>query len=181
MEHELEKWNAQWFPQYFPLGPVGFLSGSGTPNGNAGSRARLSKDIPNWPILFLGVRISSVYELPAEPSELDLRTYAACKLYVDDEQTVEVKLSQQNIVADPIQQTHLTGKAGIYWAPFSVPFPMAGGNNISIEITRSTRYPSIGDPLVQIVPQVYVSLICAVAKRSEQTIAPHRAFGPAIR
>lgn len=177
-QNELQKWNAQWFPQYFPMGPVDFTSGNAVATGAAGATARLSKDIPNWPILFLGVRISNTYELPEEPTELDLMTYTACKRFVDDEQTVELKLSQQNIVSDPIQQTHLTGKAGIYWAPFGVPFPMAGGNNITILLVRTTRYPSIGDPLTQITPQVHASLICAVAKTEDQTISPHRAFGP---
>lgn len=179
-EAPLEKWQVQWFPQYFPMGPTAFVQGGNTPSGAAGSIARLNKDIPNWPILFLGVRLTNTYALPLEPTELDLRTYETSKQWLDGAQSVEVKLSQQNIMSDPMQQDHLVGRQGFYWAPFGVPFPMAGGNNIALSMIRTLSYPSLdtaGEP-EPITPVIHATLICAVAKKNGQTIAPHRVFGP---
>lgn len=179
----LEKWKVQWFPQYFPLGPTAFAQSGNVPSGLAGSTARLNKDIPNWPILFLGVRLTNTYALPHEPSLQDIATYELCKEHLDGAQTVEIKLSQQNIMSDPMQQTHLVGRQGIYWAPFGVPFPMAGGNNISLLLTRTLDYPSILDNtpespvLTPITPVVHATLVCAVAKKDGQTIDPQRVFG----
>lgn len=179
----LEKWQVQWFPQYFAMGPTAFTQGGTTPSGAAGSVARLNKDIPNWPILFLGVRLTNTYELPIEPTELDIQTYELCKQWIDGAQSVEVKLSQQNIMSDPMQQDHLVGRQGFYWAPFGVPFPMAGGNNIALSLTRTLGYPGINNndeqpALTPILPVVHATLICAVAKKNGQTISPHRVFGP---
>lgn len=179
----LEKWQVQWFPQYFPMGPTAFVQGGSTPSGAAGSIARLNKDIPNWPILFLGVRITNTYELPIAPTDIDLRTYDLCKQWIDGAQSVEVKLSQQNIMSDPMQQDQLVGRQGFYWTPFGVPFPMAGGNNISLSLIRTIGYPSILDNeeqpvLTPILPVVHATLICAVAKKNGQTISPQRVFGP---
>ena len=179
-EAPLEKWQVQWFPQYFPLGPTAFVQSGNVPSGAAGSIARLNKDIPNWPILFLGVRLTNTYELPTTPTELDLRTYELSKQWLDGAQSVEVKLSQQNIMSDPMQQDQLVGRQGFYWAPFGVPFPMAGGNNISLSLIRTLGYPSLdtGGTPAPILPVVHATLICAVAKKNGQTISPHRVFGP---
>lgn len=179
-EAPLKKWEVQWFPQYFPLGPVAFTEGGSVASGAAGAIARLNKDIPNWPILFLGVRITNTYALPVNPTDLDLRTYALCKEWIDGAQTVEVKLSQQNIMSDPMQQDHLVGRQGFYWAPFGVPYPMAGGNNISLLLTRTLAYPNLvqGQSPEAITPACHATLICAVAKKNGQTIPPERVFGP---
>ena len=163
------------------MGPTAFVQSGNVPSGGAGSIARLNKDIPNWPILFLGVRLTNTYELPTEPTELDLRTYELSKQWLDGAQSIEVKLSQQNIMSDPMQQDHLVGRQGFYWAPFGVPFPMAGGNNIALSLIRTLSYPSLATasqtPL-PIQPVVHATLICAVAKKNGQTVPPSRVFGP---
>jgi hypothetical protein len=172
----LQKMEAQWFPVYYPMGPKSFLDSSGSPSGAVGSVAELTKDLSNWPILFLGLRITNVYALPSNPSEADVSLYQACKAYVDDEQTVRVALSQQNITAEATLQVQVTGKSGVYWAPFPVPFPMAGSNNIALTITRVTPYPLLGGEL-PIIPTVYATIVAAVARNNEQTVPARRMGG----
>lgn len=179
MPDPIQQMNAQWFPQYFPMGPKAFQDGAGAPSGLVGATAELSKDIPNWPIQFLGLRLTNVYPLPESPGDLDVALYTALKRFVDDEQTVRISLSQQNITAEPTLQVQLTGKSGVYWAPFPIPFPMAGGNNIAVSVVRSTSYPALGGEPVE--PQVYATILAVQARNSEQTMAPHRVFAPTPR
>lgn len=171
----LQNMEAQWFPSYFPMGPKAFQDANGDPSGAVGAVAELTKDISNWPILFMGLRITNVYALPAAPTDLDVQIYKAAKGYVDDEQTVRIALSQQNITAEATMQVQVTGKSGVYWAPFPVPFPMAGANNIALTVQRVTAYPQIQG--VQIVPTCYATIVCAVARNSEQTVPVRRAMG----
>ncbi len=174
MPEGLTEQNVQWFPIFYPMGPKAFQDSEGVPSGAIGSIAELTKELSNWPIMFLGLRITNVYPLPATPTELDLRVYEACKRGVDDEQTVRVALSQQNITAEATQQLHITGKSGVYWAPFPVPFGMAGGNNIAVTVQRTTPYPEIDNALVK--PVCYCTIVAAVARKSEQTIPPMRVY-----
>ena len=171
----LQEMEAQWFPVYYPMGPKAFLDANGTPSGAVGSVAELTKDISNWPLLFMGLRITNVYALPATPSELDLRVFEASKRYVDDEQTVRIALSQQNITAEQTLQVQVTGKSGVYWAPFPVPFPMAGGNDIAVSVTRVTPYSQIDGNLI--IPTCFATILAAVARNTEQTV-PTRRVGP---
>lgn len=174
----MEKMEAQWFPQYLPFGPVAFADANGDPSGARGAVARPSRSLPNFPILFVGVRINNVFELPAQPTALDLQTYEACKRFLDNEQTVSINLAQQNITAEATLQSQLTGNGGIYWSPFSVPFPMAGANNIALVVTRRTPYPEIDGELVT--PVCDATIIALQARNSEQTMPPMRvnAFDP---
>lgn len=171
----LQGMEAQWFPIYYPMGGKAFLDADGAPSGSVGSNAILTKELSNWPILFMGLRITNVYPLPAQPTSLDIDIYEACKNFVDDEQTVRVELSQQNITAEETLQVQVTGKSGVYWAPFAVPFPMAGANNITLTVKRVTPYPQINNALV--VPTCFATIVAAVARNSEQTVAVHRAMG----
>lgn len=173
---ELEPMNAQWFPIYFPMGPKAFQNSNGEASGQVGAVCELSKDLPNWPIQFLGLRITNVYELPENPTPAGIEIYTACKRFVDDEQTVRISLSQQNITSEKTMQVQLTGKSGVYWAPFPVPFPMAGGNNISVTVVRATSYPNLDGQPIQ--PQCYAAIVAAQARNTEQTIQPHRVFSP---
>lgn len=166
---------AQWFPIYYPMGPKAFQDANGDPSGAVGATAELTKEISNWPILFMGLRITNVYALPLAPTSLDLETYRAAKNFVDDEQTVRIALSQQNITAEATLQVQVTGKSGVYWAPFPVPFPMAGSNNIAITIQRVTPYPQIDGE--RIVPTCFATILAAVARNSEQTVPVRRAVG----
>lgn len=176
MPQPLQTMKAQWFPIYYPMGPRAFQDAAGQPSGAVGAVAELTKDIPNWPILFMGLRITNVYELPSNPTELDLRIYTASKAYVDDEQTVRIALSQQNLTAEPTLGVQLYGKSGVYWAPFPVPFPMAGGNNIAVTVQRVTAYPNIQQ--TQIHPTCFATILAAVARNSEQTVPTRRIDAP---
>lgn len=167
--------SAQWFPIYYSMGPESFRTGSGTASGEAGATARLSKSIPNWPIMFLGLRLTNVYGLPdSEPSADDIARYELSRKYLDDLQTIKISLSQQSIAVEETIQVQVTGKSGVYWAPFPVPFPMAGGNNIAVDVRRSVGYPTIGGEAVT--PQVQGTMICAVARNNEQTMQVLRGF-----
>jgi hypothetical protein len=172
----LQKMEAQWFPLYYPMGPKAFLDADGVPSGATGAVAELTKSISNWPLLFMGLRITNVYAMPSEPSSLDVEIYEASKRYVDDEQTVRIALSQQNITAEQTLQVQLTGKSGVYWAPFPVPFPMQGANDIAVTVTRVTPYPTIDDN--PIVPTCFATILAAVARNTEQTVPAIRARGP---
>jgi hypothetical protein len=171
----MQKMEAQWFPQYLPFGSVEFVDNTGTRSGGRGAVARPSRSLPNFPILFIGLRITNTFEIPQDPTLTDLATYEACKRFLDNEQTVFVNLSQQNITAEATMQSQLTGNGGIYWSPFAVPFPMAGANNIALDITRRTPYPNIGGSPV--LPVVDVTIIAAQARTGPQTMPPMRVGG----
>ncbi len=164
---EMQKKNVQWFPVYYPMGPKAFLNSDGTPGGGVAAIAELTKELPNWPILFLGLRLTNVYPLPDGLDEAGLAYYTAMKRWVDNEQTVEINLSQQDITGGPTLQVQLTGNGGFYWSPFGVPFPMAGGNNIRITVRRISPYPLLND--VPVTPEVFGTIIGAQARESEQT------------
>lgn len=175
---ELQQMQSQWFPIYYPMGPRAFQDANGDASGLIGAVAELTKEISNWPILFLGLRLTNVYALPTTPTELDIRVFEASKRYIDDEQTVRIALSQQNITAEPTLQVQLTGKSGVYWAPFPVPFPMAGGNNIAVTITRVTSYPDINQ--LPIHPVIFGTIIAAVARNEAQTVPVRRIMQPGV-
>lgn len=175
MPTPLQPLRAQWFPQYLPFGPVDFVDATGTRSGARGAVATLSRSLPNWPILFVGIRISNLFDLPENPTALDIQTYEAAKRFLDAEQTVRINLSQQNITAEATLQSQVTGNGGQYWSPLPVPFPMAGGNTIAVDITRQTPYPQIND--ADVLPTCHGSIIALQARMSEQTIPPQRIAG----
>ena len=178
---DLEKiWSAfglqpQAFPIYYPMGPNAFIDASGDPSGAVGARARLGRDLSNFPHMFMGLRITNLYALPDEPTADDVQLFRALKEWVDGEQSVRIELAQQNITADSVLDVQLTGRAGIHWHPFPVPFPMAGANSITVEITRLSPYPQLGGS--SITPQVSVSILAAVMRADLKTAAPHRVHG----
>lgn len=173
--HEMLLMGAQWFPIYYSMGPTSFKDSTGTASGAAGATVRLSKAIPNWPIMFLGLRITNVYGFPNdEPTTADLARFDTSRRYLDDLQTIRITLSQQSIASEETLQVQVTGKSGVYWAPFPVPFPMAGGNSVNVDIRRSVGYPTIGDEAV--LPQAQGTMICAVARNNEQTMQVLRLF-----
>lgn len=166
---------AQWFPIYYSMGPESFTDSQGVASGAAGTTVRLSKAIPNWPIMFLGLRLTNVYGYPNdEPTTADIARFDSSRRYLDDLQTIRITLSQQSIASEETLQVQVTGKSGVYWAPFPVPFPMAGGNSVSVDVRRSVGYPTIGDEPVT--PQLQGTMICAVARNNEQTMQVLRVF-----
>jgi len=179
-DSELEKiWtqlglSPQTFPIYYPIGPKQFLDGTGQPSGAVGTRARFTRDLSNFAHMFIGIRISNTYELPQLPTADEIARFRACKEFVDGEQTITINLAQQNIVVEPTLQSQITGLDGIHWHPFPTPFPMAGANNISIEVQRATSYPQIreGEPVI---PEVRMVLLAVVLRADMKTVPPHRA------
>lgn len=167
--------NPELFPVYYPMGPSPFLDGGSNPSGAASARATLSRDLSNFPHMFLGLRITNVYALPEDPTADEISLFSVLKNHVDGEQGITIQLSQQDVVVQSIQQKQLVGgQDATYWHPFPIPFPMAGGNNILVTVTRTTPYPLLRD--VQIVPTVYATIYAAVARADLKTIAPQRIF-----
>ena len=139
----------QLFPKYYAMGPKEFSSG-GASSAAAGSTAVLTKQLTNFGQILYGVRIQNFYSLPTNPTDFQVQLFESLKRWVDDEQIVGVNLSQQDVTAQEVPQAQFQGRADTVWHPFPVPYPMAGGNNINITITRVTSYPEIvaGTPLV---------------------------------
>ena len=174
-EQEFREEDYQWFPFYFPLGPATFLGSNGEPSGAAGSEARFTKSISNFPFIFHGVRIDHVYPIAPTWGPDDISLYRVCKEFVDFEQSLKIELTQQNILAEATLQSLVTGRRGDYWSPFPCPFPMAGANNITIQMRRLTSYPAIGtNPVVEIIPQIRLAIVGCVGRDKKQTTPPHR-------
>lgn len=165
----------QTFPIYYSMGPVPFVDGNGDQSGARGAIARLATDLSNFPHMFMGLRITNAYDMPTVPTEAQVQLYRSMKEYLDGEQTVRLDLSQQNVTADALEQNQLCGAGAINWHPFPAPFPMAGGNNISITLQRLTPYPQFTQG-TDILPQARVSILAAVMRADLKTAATHRAL-----
>lgn len=164
--------NPQVFPIYYPMGAQPFTDGNGQPSGAVGATARLNRSLSNFPHMFMGLRISNEYDnLGQTPSADDVQLVRFLKEWTDAEQTVTINLAQQNITADQLAQQHLTGHDGINWAPFPAPFPMAGANDITVTIRRTTSYPLVAGVAVQ--PVARVTILAAVF-RGDMRTAPVR-------
>jgi hypothetical protein len=164
----------QIFPIYYDLAEP-FLGASGARSGAAGATAKLEKSISNFPHMLFGLRVISVYPFPGTPAQGDEVTYGLMKEWMDDEVTLQMTLAQQNVTAQAIPVRNLNGKNGINWHPFAVPFPMAGGNNIEILLTRLTSLPDLGD--APTLPEARVTLVAGVFRADMKTSPPHR-VGP---
>lgn len=162
----------QWFPFFMEMGPENFKDAGGNSSGASGSIATFTKSISNFPFLFHGIRVSNTYAMDSAWDGDAVARYVACKQYVDLEQTVKIELTQQNILAEQTLVSHVVGRDGNYWTPFPCPFPMAGANNISLEMRRVTSYPTIGGD--EIIPQCRVALVGCVGRNKMQTQPPHR-------
>lgn len=167
--------NSQAFPLYYGMGPVRFIDSKGEDTGKKGSVARLSRSLSNAPHMFMGIRVRSVLNFPPQrraddievpvlvpPRQEDVELYKSASECLQNDQTVRINLSQQNISADAVLQTTICGTE-THWHPFPAPFPMAGGNEIEVEIVRMSDYPSYSDG-TPIIPEVYVTLLAAVLR-----------------
>ncbi|TPV95538.1 MAG: hypothetical protein B7733_09435 [Myxococcales bacterium FL481] len=162
----------QLFPQYYSAGPQSFTNANGEPSGEAGSSCTLTRDLSNFPHMFMGLRITNTYQLPNEPTAEDIALFRALKEHVDGEQTVSIDLAQQNITAQATLQVQMTGAQGITWAPFPAPFPMAGANNITVTLRRVTSYPLLGGQPV--LPVARMTILAAVLRADLKTSSVHR-------
>lgn len=171
-------------PQKFPVyydGVGEFKNEGGEPDGRRGSIARIQIPINNRPHEVVGVRIRNSYprfptpvsegQEPIDEQGEDPVIVAnawndggglCCLLQdLDDEQTVEIELAQQNVIVRGIHQRTLCGANGIHWHPFPCSYPFRGGNNMSIRIRRLQDYPFDPlDPLGTVIkPTAYVTVL----------------------
>lgn len=162
-------------PQAFPFyyeGTGVFVDSSGALSGAVGARARAQRELNNFPHLIYGVRLSNVYALNDNPDATALDRYRTAKEWLDGEQEIEIALTQQNVVAQPIVQINFTGKNGINWHPFPSPYPVAGGNIFQLTATRLVGYPTLGGE--EIHPTLRVTLVTVVLRADLANISPHR-------
>lgn len=171
----------QYFAHYIALEAVPFQL-NGAPSGAVGAIARLNVAMDNFPEFLLGIRVSNVYPLPPNLTETTMALYRSLKEFTDGEQTLSYKVSQQSVTTNLPLQLHITGRSdGQHWHSFPVPYPLAGANNIQIEMQRLTAYPSWpgSDPVTPILPVCFVTLVCGQARSGDATIPPHRIMASA--
>lgn len=146
------------FPVLQPFDPVQFRNDSGVPSGAAGARARLQTSLNNAPQILYRLTFEVSYELPAEffATNLDFKKLMR-EGGVDDDFTVDIKLTQQNPTEGPVHVRTLQGFLGINLHPLPVPYAFQGGNNITIDCQRVTGYPVVDG--VEIAPTVRASLV----------------------
>ena len=158
---------AQTFPIYYP-GEARFeldsSTGGKTPSGAVGATATIIITINTRPHGFLGIRLRNVYAIPERALEPIAATYFPSWRDIhalDGDQDVKMDLAQQNVTADRTDQNLLVGGpvasgGGVVWHPFACPYPFRGGNNVTIEVRRTTAYPLIlpltDDPVEGIFP-----------------------------
>lgn len=140
--------NFQRFPVIYSA-KAQFKAGS-KESGAAGSVAKLQFAINNNPHEITGLRIKNVYEVPTEFLSLAQPDGIDYLNRLDQEQTLTMRMAQQNVVVDETLQSLVCGD-GVHWHPFELPYPFRGGNNITVDVNRLTSYSLPGsDPLVTI-------------------------------
>lgn len=171
--------NPQAFPIYYTLGPATFKDDAGQPTSKAGSRLTLTRDLNNFPHLIFGFRYDVFFDLPDTPDAEDVAMYRLVKDYVDKEITVRTQLAQQNVIVNAAPIACVVGPKGETgnWHPFPQPYPMAGGNNIELEMVRQTDYPAFPSaPNDPIIPQISIVLVATMYRGIPQTMSSHRAI-----
>lgn len=149
-------------PEAFPLyyNAAGPFQLNNQPSGSTNARARVSFELNNWPHVAFGIRIVNVYPLPTAATADDVARFRAMKDYIDGDQEMTFVLAQQNVIADPIHQATMTGRAGVHWHPFSKPYLFRGANIAQVQFTRLTDYPQLVDE--DVLPVVRATLVTAV-------------------
>jgi len=152
--------NFQRFPVIYGASAQ-FKNGSNESAG-VGAVAKLQFALNNNPHEITGLRIRNSYVQPAEFYQGNPLGLAR----IDLEQTVTMRMAQQNIVIDEVAQSLITGgndaSGGTpHWHPFELPYPFRGGNNVTVDVTRIAGYDLPGsDPLVTIdAVTVYAAIV----------------------
>jgi len=130
--------NFQRFPVVYPA-KAQFKSGSNE-SAQAGATAKLQFSLNNNPHEITGLRVRNVYEIPDEYMQSPQLAGSNFLERKDGEQDLVVRMAQQNIVVDEANQVAVVGNNGIHWHPFELPYPFRGGNNVTVDVTRSTNY-----------------------------------------
>jgi hypothetical protein len=128
--------NFQRFPVVYPA-KAQFKSGSNE-DAQAGATAKLQFTLNNNPHEITGLRIRNVYEIPDAYLLAGFGTDWLQRK--DGEQDLVVRMAQQNIVVDEANQVAVLGNDGIHWHPFELPYPFRGGNNVTVDVNRTTSY-----------------------------------------
>jgi len=139
----------QRFPVVYPA-QAQFKNGAQESAG-AGATAKLAFNLNNNPHEITGLRLQNVYEVPPEFLVLARPDGMDYLQRLDGEQVLTMRMAQQNVVVDETLQKLVTGSDGIHWHPFELPYPMKGGNNVTVDVTRITGYTLPGtDPLITV-------------------------------
>ena len=130
----------EYQPQRFPIiypASAGFVKDN-LPSGAVGATATLTLTFNTRPHMLVGLRLENIYAVPERLQNIDGIAYLD---KLDEQQDMTTALAQQNIIIRPTLQTLVTGRRGVHWHPFEVPYPFRGGNNIVITVSRLTAYP----------------------------------------
>jgi hypothetical protein len=173
-------YKTQKFPVYYS--GVSEFKLDGKASGLRGAVATVEIGLNNRPHEIVGVRIRNSYArfptptiqiqdpAPGEGDPLPAPVNAnwaaindgCCLLEdLDDEQTVQIDLAQQNVIIRNMHQRELCGKNGIHWHPFPCSYPFRGGNNMFVQLTRLQSYPFTDNPSPQetvIKPTAFVTV-----------------------
>lgn len=162
------------FPGFDNSKPAQFQNSAGDFVATSGSQVKITYSLDNFPRMALGLRVRNVWELPDDPSDEEVRLAEYVSRYIDDQQTIEVTMTQNNVtLRNPGLQAIMQGAAGGYvWHNWPAALPLAGGNDLSVTITRVTNYPMLRDTRIN--PKVYVSLVEIILRADRLTVAPMR-------
>jgi hypothetical protein len=145
------------FPVAQPFDAVQLRDSSGNLSGAAGARARLQTSLNNSPQILYRLTFQVSYELPAEffAANLDFKKLMR-EGGIDDDFTVDIKLTQQNITEGPVHVRDLQGFLTVNMHPLVVPYAFQGGNNITVDVQRVSSYPVVNE--VVVVPTIRATL-----------------------
>jgi hypothetical protein len=153
----------QWFP-IFASNAAPFLL-SDARSGAIGAEAKVSIVLDTFPELIYACRFTVSYEIP--PATFGLAPNFKQFMReggVDDDFTVKVELTQQNITAGtPAHVRNFQGALGTNLHPLPVPYPVRGGNRLEFLARRTSSYPQlrVDDIILEIQPQLFVSIVAA--------------------
>ena len=141
---------------------------NGAPSGDRGAIARVPIELNNYPHLALGVRVTFSWAPFYVPDELGggALVYQTEQLQrLDEEVSIDVRLTQQNITATGIHHLrNIQGSRQINFHPLPSPFFFRGANNLQVILTRLQDYPEIPNPQqpdnpFRILPRAFVTLV----------------------
>lgn len=156
----------QWFPAYYPASGQ-FRDQRGDPSGAAGSKLALTFDFPTRPHLLIGMRIENVWALDdVQEAAETIDNFGAILEYIrqiNAYQTVRTQFTQSDVVVKPsLQRTVIGGGEPphtVHWHPLACPYPLRGGNKVTVELERLVSYPTltVEELEIPIIPTVHVT------------------------
>ena len=152
--------DTQPFPLYYAASKQ-FLGPDGTPSGQAGAVARLTVEVNNRPQTITSIRFWNSYDISQNTLVgQDPLNYLALRLGgIDDEQTVEINITAQNITFPEVHQATFQGAYKINFHPLACGYQLRGANKIQITVRRVAGYPFFNQEIEQILPTVHVAIV----------------------